>query len=228
MSDPIRIMVFDERPDCIVLYIPCGTGNTVLPALSHPLTKERVGAALRQAGLDYRITIGTPGQWFTSSKKLYNAAQAERNQRENLDMAVKKAQARGATSLVVESRIEALQRKNLVDEELRKLKTQLGRAKGTAFETGRYLPATQYRNLERRVEELKQESQALQTKISELRRQEHEELDAEWKRTSALRRSSYAEKFLSVAKDILPEEVLQRIHGLASGQEDDREDSARP
>jgi len=219
-QEPIRLMIFDERTDCLVVYVPKGTGTVQLPPLAYPLTKERIDVAMREAALEYRLTVGTPGQWMRSSAILKSAAKAEHNQRAELERAVQKAQERGATSLSAASRAEALARKQVVDESLRELKAKLGRVKAEAFTHGTYLPVTEYRNLESRTEELKQESQALQVRIAELRRREHEEREVEWKRQAPARRS-YAEAFLAASSDVLPEDVLQRIHGLAADSDPD-------
>jgi hypothetical protein len=224
--EPLRLMLFDERPDCLVVYAPDGAGTVQLPPLPYPFTKQQIDAAMREADQEYRLTIGTPGQWTKSRSILKNAARAERSQRASLERAVQKAQARGATSLHAASRAEALARKQVVDGSLRELKDKLGRAKAEAYTHGSYLPVSEYRDLERGVEELKQESQALQVRIAELRHQEHEEHEAEWQRQAPARRA-YAEGFLAVASDVLPEDMLQRIHGLMADADSDNEGTGR-
>ena len=220
--EPLRLMIFEERPDCLVVYVPDGTGAVRLPSLPYPFTKQRIDAAMRDADQEYRLTVGTPGQWMKSGAILKSAARAERNQRAELERAVQKAQARGATSLYAASRAEALAQKQAVDGSLRELKLKLGRVKAEAYTRQTYLPVTEYRALERRVEALKDESQALQVRISEVRRQEHAENEAESRRQEPARRT-YAQAFLRVASKTLPEDMLQRIHGLVAELEADDE-----
>ena len=54
-----RLMVFPDRPDCLVVYLPrCVTLK--LPPLASPLSKASLAAALSEAGVDARVSEGTP------------------------------------------------------------------------------------------------------------------------------------------------------------------------
>ena len=57
-----RLMIFPDRPDCLVVYLPSKM-TLRMPLISSPFTKIDVSAACVQAGLDVRISEGTPGKW---------------------------------------------------------------------------------------------------------------------------------------------------------------------
>ena len=104
-----------------------------------------------------------------------------------------------------------------MDEIIRALKAEIAEARSKAFTSGQYMPPGVYRAKERRLKDLKDESQALQTRIGELRRAEAAERDVEHR--------VYAERFVKVAEEILPEGLLQRIHGRLQEDEDEDEQS---
>lgn len=203
-----RLMVFPDRPDCLVLYLPKDT-TVVLPPLASPLTKAGVAENCAQFGLDVRVSEGTPGKWGAAYSSLHKAEKNERRQRHLLAEAAKNAERRSGSSAAT-SRAEAIAEKNAIDEQVRALKGEIGKAKVVAFETGKYMPANIYRAKEQQLKDLKDKSQALQTRIGELR-------DAEKKERAAVDQAehhTYAEEFLKAARCVLPETVLQQIHGL--------------
>lgn len=210
-----RLMVFPDRPDCLVVYLP-NELSLQLPTLVAPFSKESLARACAQTGLDLRISDGTPGKWGAAYRSLRKAEAGEKKQRQHLYEARKNAERLGSKNLTTKSRGEAISRKNEIDEKIRVLKTELGKARSAAFTTGKYLPPDIYRNKERQLQELKTESQALQTKIGELRIQEHaEHNNAENKQ----RRQTYAELFMQVAQELLPEIALQKIYDAIEDEE---------
>lgn len=214
-----RLTVFPDRPDCLVVYLPEGS-TLPLPPLASPFTRDGVSEACAQAGLDVRVSEGTPGKWDAAYRALRRAEASERGQRQRLREAAKNAERLGCESLAARSRAESLARKNEVDENIRVLKAELNEAKSRAFTSGQYLPVRTYRTKEKRLQVLKDESQALQTRIGELREAERREcgfLNAEHRKE----RRAYAEEFMKVARDLLPEAALQRIHGVLQDEQFD-------
>ena len=212
----LRLMVFPDRPDCLVVYLPEGL-VLELPPVSSPFTKADVSQACGQAGLDVRVSEGTPGKWGAAYRSLHKAEVAERGQLHRLYEAAKNVERLGSESLAAKSRAEALAKKNEVDEQIRALKAEIGEARSRAFTQGKYLPVGVYRDKEKRLQKLKDESQALQARIGELRKAEKQECEAENRERDRV----YAEEFMKIAHDLLSEDVLQRIHGLL--QEDEEE-----
>lgn len=210
-GSPLRLMIFDERPDCLVIYLARGA-SLRLPEIPRPFNnKAGLSQALAAAGVDYRITTGTPGQWIKAHKALHLAERAERGQRDAEALAAKNALRRASAVPASRDRAAALEQKLAIDQEIRALKAELGRAKAQAFTTGRYMPVDEYRAKERRLTELKEQSQALQVQIGKLRRAESDANAAQYR--------TYSEKFMRAAHEILTEDVLQRVHGLAVQEE---------
>lgn len=221
-----RLMVFPDRPDCLVLYLPIGM-DLRLPPIASPFSKHDVGLACAQAGLDVRVSEGTPGKWGAAYRSLHHAEAAERNQRNYLATAAANADRRGSGSMAAASRAEAIEAKAKVDEEIRALKAEIGKAKSDAFAKGKYLPVEIFRNKEKRLKDLRDESQALQVKIGELKQKEKAERaveigDGSGRQKHLDRKRSRAELFMTIAHDVLSEDALQRIYGLM--QEDEEVD----
>lgn len=225
--NPIRLMIFDERPDCLVVYVPQGTGIVQLPPLAYPFTKERIGEAMREADMEFRLTVGTPGQWMASSSILKKAAKAERGQRDALATAAQNAARRESGSPAASSRAEAIERWQRCNQLLQDLKVKFLKKRRDALERGTRVPIPEYRAMEVRIAELKNESQALQVEIGKLRQKEHEEREEEWQR-QAPARHAYAEAFLAAASDVLPESMMQRLHGLVVDANPDKDGDGNP
>lgn len=202
-ESPLRFMVFNERPDCLVVYLARGT-SLRLPEIPYPFGKETLATALSRAGIDYRISTGTPGQWIKTYKDLHLAECAERRQRDAEAVSVKNASRRASGILEARDRAEAIDRKTVIDQEIRVLKAELVQAKSIAYTTGHYMPVSQYHAKEQRLVDLKEQSQALQVRIGELREAE--------KQAGAERHRGYSERFMRVAHEVLSEDVLAQIH----------------
>lgn len=200
-----RIMIFPDRPDCLVVYLPEGI-SLHMPTLHAPFDKEGVAVAFADAGVNVRISEGTPGQWNAAYSWLHKNERAERGQRMRLMQAVAN-QKRLDMGGIAGSRAKVIDEKNQIDEEIRNLKVRLNEAKARAATHGEYMPVNIYRSMESELQQLKDKSQAMQTRIGELRDQERAERDAEHR--------IYAERFMHAAYGVLPEEWLQRVHGAA-------------
>lgn len=113
----------------------------------------------------------------------------------------------GSSVPEIRERAELVRRKLEVDEQLAELKKKIGRAKAAAFERGEYLPAKEYRRLEGRQLALKNESQALQARLGELRREEA--------RTAGVENDRFVHTFLRQAKRDLPPETFAMLESRA-------------
>lgn len=197
-------MVFPDRPDCLVLYLPEGI-ELRTPVLQSPFDKAELTMAFADEGEDVRVSEGTPGQWNAAYSWLHKDERSERGSRHRLAQAVRNAE-RLAKGGAAASRAEAIQEKLRVDDEVRQLKAQIGEVRSRAFTRNEYIPADAYRKMEADLKTLKDKSQALQLRIGELR-------DAE-KRENEEASRTYAEKFVRAAHAVLSDDLLQRVHGV--------------
>jgi len=219
-----RLMVFPRTSECLMLYVPRGTVVT-LPPLAAPFVAADIRGACRAGGLDVRVSEGVVGRWTESYVMLRKAERAERAQRQRLAEVAKTAALRARPqSGFAQARADAITRKHDVDEQIRTLKTEIGQAKATAFATGRYMPATEFRAKEQRLAALQAESLALQNRLGELR-------EAEKKERGTVHRAAVetvAERFMKAAEMILPDDLFREIRQLAQSSLDDGGSNGTP
>lgn len=210
---PIRIMIFPDRPDCILFYVPDGEVLSI-PALPAPFYKKSIADLLAGAQVKYRLTESVPGRWTDSVLTLRKAEKAERAQRANLEAARSAALQRSGGELA-RSRAEAMGKKLAVDAQIGEIKTWLGKAKSTAFSRGTYENPDRFRRKERELEELKQESQALQVRLSELKKQEKAE--------NIAASNEWLGQFYKSAKYVLPQETIDAVLDRMAEFDDDED-----
>lgn len=213
---PIRIFVFPERPDCLLLIAPEGTSAVSLPALPVPFEKGAVASACGMAGVDARVGETAPGRWTQAMDRAAKEERAERGQRDRLRQAKEAALLRGSAVAEVRERAEAITRKQLVDEEIASLKGQLKAARTKAATRGEYMDPERFRRLERRLEDLKLESQAIQARLGELKQAEKE----------SNRKLAHAEneRFREAAKRLLDRATFEEIRAAAQADDEDEGD----
>src|SRR5579863_9113795 len=121
---PLRVMVFPERPDVLLYYVPDGesivlSGSSGDYEMTPPFTREKVAAAFRELGVDARVVEGTPGRWTSSMARARQDERSERGaaqvQRERMTASALS----GSTSPEVRAYAEALTRKAEVDRDIR-------------------------------------------------------------------------------------------------------------
>lgn len=166
----IRLMVFHDRPDCMAVFVHDYDGPQTL-VIEHPLTRERVREAARTAGVEVRISEATyVGRLRPVFDRMLMEQRGERHQQQREREAAKVVGMRMSGDSFQVARAQLLKEKTDVDDELRRLKTELGNAKSRAFERGVYLPPAEFRKKENRVEALKERSLAIQFELGQLRR----------------------------------------------------------
>src|SRR5262245_54769512 len=69
---PVRVMIFPDRPDCILFYVPEGM-KLVVPPLTSPFYKKTAADALTDARINYRLTESVPGRWTESMQIMRKA-----------------------------------------------------------------------------------------------------------------------------------------------------------
>ena len=170
----LRAAVFPDRPDCILFLVTEGEPLS-LPVLETPFERIAVAKALGLAGIKSNVFETVPGRWTSAMTKAKRDESSTAGQEQKQETAFRAALLRGSPNLHVQKHAEALQRKHETDERIRALKVEIGNAKSAAATRGVYMPPQQYRRKEAKLEELKQESQALQTLLGELRQKERDE-----------------------------------------------------
>lgn len=191
------ITVFEED-SAFLVSVP--SGDVTLPKLSAPFRVGDVKVACAEGGVEARIIVGLPDQREARQlRRVRLARAAEQKARESFTAAVQR------TSVAVEVRswAEALERKNAIDDELRRVKAELGQARSRVFTSGQYADPSWYRGTESRAEKLKLESQALQQRLGELRRKEQKNLRSIADET--------AHAFVRFAKNYLEEDEFNEL-----------------
>lgn len=160
----VRITVFHDRPDCILIHCPDG-GSVQLPDLQSPFTKISVAQSCGKVGADFRVLESVAGRWTQAARQAASAEKSERTQRHKLAEAAK---ATTITGPGASDRAAMLDRKRQIDEERRQLDVDLSVARGAAAREGKYLSPDKYQSMQSRIATLKTESIALQEKIGQL------------------------------------------------------------
>ena len=190
-AKPIRIMLFNDRPDCILFYVQDGE-RLEIPPIPAPFYKAPTASLLGQAGVKFRITeASATGRWTEAIVLMRKSDKAERGQLQRQREASMAALERSGGPLA-QSRAEALAKKHVIDDQIRELKSWIGRAKAAAFTRGVYEDAATFRKKEKELAELKQESQALQTALGDLKKKEKaENIAASNEELQAFKRAAY-------------------------------------
>jgi hypothetical protein len=149
--------------------------------------------------------------------KAAKEARAEAGQRQRQQEATFAALARGAADPDVRERGEFLQRKQQVDEALASARTRLSAAKAAAWTSGTRMDPAAFRALEEEVRRLGLESQALQTRLGELRRAEKERN----REASRAENERFARRFQAAARAVLEPEVYEQLLAVADGEEEE-------
>lgn len=196
----IRIMVFPNRPDCILFYVPDGE-MLEIPPVPAPFNKRSVADIFAGAKVACRITESVPGRWTESMVMMRKADKAERRQLETQREASRLSIERGGTPLA-RTRADAIARKHVVDAQIRELKTWIGQAKSRAFR-GQYERPELFRAKQRDLTELQTESLAIQQQLGDLKKKEHAENQAA--------DNEDLQRFRSAAQRVLTDEQLDAI-----------------
>jgi hypothetical protein len=165
----LRISVFVHDPDFFLVYAPDDVAVVEIPDMEPPFTKKSVTKSFQAAGLDVRVDEKVIGRALREIVQVQrDAERAERGQKVRLEQAAYAAELRGSVHPVLREKGEVLARKQAVDEALREVKLELVVARSESS-AGRYMDRAQYQALCRREGQLKQDSQACQVRLSQLR-----------------------------------------------------------
>jgi len=207
----IRVAVFPDRPECVLFFVP-EDECIQLPEMRPPFTKSMISEALRAQGIPRVDVFETvPGRWTQAMSKAMNSERAARRSQQNQAEATQAAMLRGASHADVRERSVLLLHKQNVDGQIRDLKEWIGNAKARVVSHGEYEDPHRFRQKEASLEELKQESQAIQSRLGELRKIE--------KARNIADGESRLERFKRKARELLDEEMFLRIENEADAEE---------
>lgn len=208
-STCLSVSTFSSDPDFLLVWAP-QEGTVRLPEMSAPFTIMNVKAAFRQAGIEVVVTESVVGRELREVVRLRRQqARDATRQQQQLRQSYESAVLRGATSVAVGQHAECLAKKLEVDEELRQTRQHYQAVCAAKNVDGVRMDRHAFLRLQQRLEQLKQESQALQYRMGELRRQQKEEnkqaSDNDFRQ--AARRILSAEQFDQVVQAIADDET---------------------
>jgi hypothetical protein len=209
MSDPndprpLRVMVFPDRPDVLLIYVPEGQ-ELWLPRLKTPFDRHVVAMALNDVDIDARVRESVPGRYkgaLTQALSDHRSEDGSRRREEEAARAARVKTSKEATTYDLKRR-ELVEEKAKTDAQLRALKEEVGHTKAVAATTGNYMPVSTFRNKTDRIADLQNKSLAIQHQLGQLRRTE-----AAFNVERSKRRE---ESFVSVAKEHLSKEEFKML-----------------
>lgn len=175
MIDLVRVTLFEDRTDALLLVVPeLERGDLVLPALRYPFDQAQLAKTLGDAGIKNVVKLERSGRWTQALNRARSDQRAARGARENELRAARAADLARSKLPADQERARLMVEKLEVDERVRDLREQLGRARSGARD-GKYMDPKRYRDLEERLDQAKTRSQAIQLRLSELKREAREE-----------------------------------------------------
>jgi hypothetical protein len=212
--------VFPEWPEALLVLVDEeASGALVLPPLPVPFDRAATVEATRESGFSARVSEGVPGRWKPAMAKAANELRSERGQRHRQQEAVYATLARGAADPDLRERGEILQRKQRTDETIATLRAKIGEAKIAARTSSAFMDPSAFHALEEQVRQLGLESQALQTRLGELKRVEKEKNRAQSRAES----ERFGRRFQAAARALLEPAVYERLLAAAGAEEGEGE-----
>ena len=209
---PIRVITFPERPEALLIV---ADALPALPAMPGPFANIQVRAALRDAGIDARVTEEVPGRWIYALRRTQADERAERAQRDKLRIATEAALATQSPDAIVRDRADVVRQKLEADESIVQLKAKIAAAKNTAATRGIYMDRDDFRSLEARLDQAKLLSQGLQGQLTVLRQREREQGAA---RHQQAQNRSREKAFISAARRMLDPEDFAEIWAMVDAE----------
>ena len=199
---PLRITLFPEHPQTILIYVPEGQ-SLWLPTLPTPFDLDVVCDALDAHDVPHDTREGDCNRWWRNLKQSEDTEKSVLAQQKREEDAARHVQIHlSPTATTFEKqRSEIVLLKHKVDDEIRQLKVQIGRTKANAAVRGVYEPPDVFRQREQHLADLQTTSIALQRKLGELKGQQHQQLSSKGRE----------ERFIQKAKRHLTREQFMEI-----------------
>jgi hypothetical protein len=197
-----RLILFGDSPDALLIV---ATEPVRLPPVAPPFTRESVVGSCKEAGVGFRLVeMPKAGRWTDAMKRARADARAEARQQQHAEQSAQATLLRGALSPHVRDRAEVIAKKLEVDAKVRELKEQLS-------EIGRQPRGLSqdkaFQRTASHLERMRQESQALQVRLGEIKKAEREASQAH----EGTRFRKWHRRFVASVKDLLGEEEFREV-----------------
>lgn len=201
---PIRILVFPDRPDVMLITVPEGQ-DLWLPRMRSPFVRYEVAKALGNVEVPARVGESVPGRYADALAKMDNEERAEVIQKQKQEEAAKHLAtlASPLADALDKQRSELVLEKARVDERIRLLKQKIGKAKSDAFVKGVFLSPGRFRGMEEELATAQAASLAMQGKLRELKQTRHVENEK--------RNHAASAHFIEAARSMLGKDMFRRI-----------------
>ncbi len=209
---PIRILTFAGRPDVLLVTVPEGQ-EFFLPRMRAPFDRHTVAQALGSVELPAFVNeasaTGRYGAPLAKDGRDEKAAAGQMHRQQEAARAVTITNSASATT-TEKQRAELILEKQLIDDQLRNLKVEMGRAKALAATRGTYMPIGVYRAKEQAIVNMQAKSLAIQHRLGELKKRLHAENAAAREATEP----SNLERFKECCRELLPEQQYLAIWAM--------------
>lgn len=185
---PLRITLFPEHPQTILIYVPTGQ-RLWLPTLPTPFDLDVVSDALDDHDVPHDTREGDRNRWWRNLAQTENDEKAARGQAQREAEAARHVQIHlsPTANTLEKQRSEVILMQSKVDDEIRQLKVQRGRAKADAATRSIYESPGVYRQREQRIADLQTTSIALTRRLIELKALRQQNAEAETRKLAELK-----------------------------------------
>ena len=210
---PLRITLFPEHPQTILIYVPEGQALW-LPTLPTPFDLDVVCDALDAHDVPHDTREGDRNRWWRNIQQSENAEKSVQGQQQREEEAARHVQVHlsPAATTIDKQRSEIVLMKHKVDDEIRQIKVQIGRAKANAAVRGVYEPPDVFRQREQHLADLQTTSIALQRKLGALKWQRHQHQSSKGREerfVQKVKRHLTREQFMAIWAEIDSEDASE-------------------
>lgn len=210
---PLRFTLFPEHPQTILIYVPEGQALW-LPTLPTPFDLDVVCDALDAHDVPHDTREGDRNRWWRNIQQSEDAEKSVQRQQQREKEAARHVQVHlsPAATTIAKQQSEIVLMKHKVDDEIRQIKVQIGRAKANAAVRGVYEPPDVFRQREQHLADLQTTSIALQRKLGELKGQRHQQQSSKGREerfVQKVKRHLTREQFMAIWAEIDSEDASE-------------------
>lgn len=208
---PLRVTLFPEHPQTILIYVPPGQ-SLWLPPLPTPFDLDRVRDALDARDVPHDTREGDRNRWRRNLQQGENDDRSVQVQQQRVEQAARHVEITlSPTATTFEKqRSEVVLMKDKVDDEIRQLKGEISHARAVAAARGVREDPDVFGAKKRRLADLQTASIALQRRLGEMRSQSRERASApgrDQRFIEKARRHLTRDQFLAIWAEIDAEDV---------------------
>lgn len=211
---PLRITLFPEHPNTILIYVPPGQ-SLWLPTLPTPFDLDRVCDALNDHDVPHDTREGDRNRWWRNLQQDENDDRSVQVQQQRAEEAARHVQitlSRAATTFE-KQRSEIVLMKDKVDHEIRQIKVELGHARVVAATSGVREAPDVFRAKKDRLADLQTVSLAFQRRLGEMKSQLRERAstpDRERRFVEKAKRHLTRDQFVAIWAEIDAEDATTK------------------